>query len=61
MGESLVTGEPVRTQLVYQGSHDPSDGYISSEMPAFQDVRVGNRAVIFYGRSENFPGGELEV
>ena len=60
-GESMRTGEPVTTELVYVGSHDPADGYGSSEMPLFQDVRIGNRVVLFYGEDETNLSGPRQV
>ena len=55
-GESLRTGEPVNTEVVFQGSHDAADNYGTSEMPTLQDTRVGGEAVIFYGKMESLPG-----
>ena len=56
-GESLITGEKVTRELVFLGSHDPADGYGTSEMPTLQDTRPGNEVVVFYTRDEQFPGG----
>jgi hypothetical protein len=56
-GESLRTGAPVSTSVVFLGSHDPADHYGTSEMPTLQDTRVGNEVVIFHARDEQFPGG----
>ena len=56
-GESLRTGEPVVTSMIFLGSHDPADQYGTSEMPTLQDTRVGNEVVIFHARDEAFPGG----
>ena len=55
-GESLRTGEAVNTEVVFLGSHEPSDNYGTSEMPALQDTRVGGEAVIFYGKMDGMPG-----
>jgi len=55
-GESLRTGEAVNTEVVFLGSHDAADNYGTSEMPTLQDTRVGNEAVIFYGKQEGLPG-----
>ena len=55
-GESLRTGEPVTTDLVFLGSHDPKDNYGTSEMPTLQDTRVGGEAVIFFGKMDGMPG-----
>jgi hypothetical protein len=54
-GVSLRTGEPVATEVVFLGSHDPRDGYGTSEMPALQDTRVGGEAVMFWFRDEAMP------
>ena len=59
--ESLRTDETVETDVVYLGSHDPADDYGSSEMPLFQDVRLGNRVVIFYGRDESNLSGANQL
>jgi hypothetical protein len=55
-GESLRTGEPVTTDVVFLGSHEPSDNYGTSEMPTLQDTRVGGEAVIFYAKNPDMPG-----
>jgi len=55
-GESLRTGEPVTTQVIFLGSHDPNDGYGTSEMPTLQDTRVGQEAVAFFFRDKQVPG-----
>jgi hypothetical protein len=55
-GVSLRTGEPVATEVVFLGSHDPRDGYGTSEMPTLQDTRVGGEAVVFWFRDEAMPG-----
>jgi hypothetical protein len=55
-GESLRTQEPVTTQVVFLGSHDPADHYGTSEMPTLQDTRVGGETVVFYHRDSEMPG-----
>ena len=55
-GESLRTGEPVEAELVFLGSHDPRDGYGTSEMPTLQDTRVGADGVFFYWKDADMPG-----
>ena len=55
-GQSLRTGEPVNTEIVFLGSHEPSDNYGTSEMPTLQDTRVGGEAVIFFGKMAGMPG-----
>ena len=54
-GVSLRTGEPVATEVVFLGSHEPQDGYGTSEMPTLQDTRVGGEAVMFWFRDEAMP------
>lgn len=61
VGESMRTGETIETDLVYTGSHDPADQYGSSEMPLFQDVRLGNRVVLFFGVDEANKSGRNQV
>ena len=51
-GESLITGETVTRELVFLGSHEPSDNYGTSEMPTLQDTRVGAEALVFYKHDE---------
>lgn len=56
-GESLRTGAPVTTDVVFLGSNDPADNYGTSEMPTLQDTRVGGEAVIFFnGQDVDMPG-----
>jgi len=54
-GTSLRTGEPVATEVVFLGSHEPQDGYGTSEMPTLQDTRVGADAIMFWYRDEAMP------
>jgi hypothetical protein len=54
-GTSLRTGEALTTEVVFLGSHDPKDGYGTSEMPTLQDTRVGADAVMFWFRDEAMP------
>ena len=56
-GESLRTGAPVSTSVVFLGSHEAADGYGTSEMPTLQDTRIGNQVVIFHEHDDAFPGG----
>lgn len=60
-GVSLRTGEPLRTEVVFLGSHDPRDGYGTSEMPALQDTRVGQEAVVFFFHDPQMPGQRNRV
>lgn len=60
-GQSLRTGEPLQTEVVFLGSHDPRDGYGTSEMPTLQDTRVGQEAVIFYFTDPDMPGQRNRV
>jgi hypothetical protein len=55
-GVSLRTQEPVKTDIVFLGSHDPADQFGTSEMPTLQDTRVGSQAVIFFGKDQDIPG-----
>ena len=55
-GESLRTGKPVTAEVLFLGSHDPQDGYGTSEMPLLQDTRVGADAVMFWFREEKMAG-----
>jgi hypothetical protein len=56
-GESLRTGKPVTSTMVFLGSHDPADNFGTSEMPTLQDTRVGTEVVAFIVRDDKFPGG----
>lgn len=47
-GESLRTGEAGVFEMVFHGSHERSDDYVISEMPALQDVRRGGKTVVFF-------------
>jgi hypothetical protein len=60
-GTSLRTGEPVDTELVFLGSHDPADHYGTSEMPTLQDTRVGAEAVVFFAKNADMPGQPNQV
>ncbi len=54
-GTSLRTGEPLATELVFLGSHEPRDQFSISEAPTLQDTRVGGEAVVFFQRDEQMP------
>jgi hypothetical protein len=60
-GESLRTGEPVSTQVIFLGSHDPADRFASSEMPQLQDTRVGGDAILFMYADASMPGTPYRV
>jgi len=60
-GESLRTGEPVSTQVIFLGSQDPADHFASSEMPRLQDTRVGSDVILFVWKDEAMPGAPLRV
>ncbi|MBM3984122.1 MAG: hypothetical protein FJ296_00295 [Planctomycetes bacterium] len=60
-GTSLRTGEPVDTELVFLGSHDPADHFGTSEMPTLQDTRVGAEAVVFFAKNTKMPGQPNQV
>jgi hypothetical protein len=55
-GVSLRTQQPVKTEVVFLGSHDPADQFGTSEMPTLQDTRVGSEAIIFFAKDQDFPG-----
>jgi len=44
-GESLRSGKQILKQVVFHGSHDPSDNYIVSEMPELKDTRIGGQVM----------------
>jgi hypothetical protein len=60
-GESLRTGKPVSTQVIFLGSHDPADRFASSEMPTLQDTRVGAEAILFMYSDPGMPGTPFRV
>lgn len=60
-GVSLRTGEAVEADVVFLGSHDPTDEYGTSIMPTLQDTRVGHEAIIFLRRDVQMPGQMLVV
>lgn len=55
-GVSLRTQQPVKTEVVFLGSHDPADQFGTSEMPTLQDTRVGTEAIIFFAKDQDIPG-----
>jgi hypothetical protein len=60
-GDSMRTLAPVKTDVVFLGSHVASDRFTVSEMPTLQDARVGNEAVIFYFTDPQMPGASNNV
>jgi len=54
-GTSLRTGAPVKTDLVFMGSHDANDRFSISEEPTLQDTRVGSEAVVFWWDDPDMP------
>jgi hypothetical protein len=60
-GTSLRTNEPVQTQVVFLGSHEPADHFGTSEMPRLQDTRVGADAILFYYKDTTLPGAPFRV
>ncbi len=60
-GESLRTGEPVQTELLFLGSHDAADRFTISEMPTLQDTRVGGDALVFFWKDPQLLGGANRV
>ncbi len=60
-GESLRTGQPVRTELLFLGSHDAADRFTISEMPVLQDTRVGGEALVFFWKDPALLGGANRI
>lgn len=58
-GESLRQGQEITTEVVFHGSHDPSDDYVVSEMPELQDSRVGGKVVVLFQKSAELAGRNL--
>lgn len=56
-GTSLRTQQPVKTSVVFLGSHDTGDQFGTSEMPTLQDTREGSEVVVFFANDKDFPGG----
>ena len=60
-GVSLRTQQPVKTDVVVLGSHDPADQFGTSEMPTLQDTRVESEVVIFFAKDLDMPGRPFVV
>ena len=60
-GESLRTGEPVQTELLFLGSHEAADRFTISEMPTLQDTRVGGDALVFFWKDPELLGGANRI
>ncbi|MBM3984120.1 MAG: hypothetical protein FJ296_00285 [Planctomycetes bacterium] len=60
-GESLRTGEPVQTELLFLGSHDAGDRFTISEMPTLQDTRLGGDALVFFWKDPELLGGANRI
>jgi len=58
-GESLRDGKQATTEVVFHGSHDPSDNYIISEMPELQDTREGGKVVVLFNKTAELGGRNL--
>jgi len=57
-GTDLITGKEVTVAVSYPGGVLPGDrGGYNSEAPSVDDVKVGNRVVVFYKWSDNMGGG----
>lgn len=57
-GRSLLTGEAKEVLVTYPGGFvDDEHGVHNSEAPTEDDVRLGNRVVVFYAWSDNLGGG----
>ena len=58
-GQSMLDGEPVVVEVAYPGGFiDDEHGVFNSEAPSEDDVRTGNRVVVFYKWIDNM-GGDL--
>ena len=60
-GDSMRTLAPVKTDVVFLGSHEAADRFTVSEMPTLQDSRVGNEAVIFFYKDPQMQGDSRNV
>lgn len=58
-GESLRSGKSLIKEVVFHGSHDPSDNYIISEMPELQDTRLGGQVMVLSHTSKELGGLSL--
>lgn len=57
-GHDLVTGEEVAVAVSYPGGVLPGDrGGYNAEAPSEDDVRLGNRVVLFHAWSDDMGGG----
>lgn len=57
-GDSLVDGKPVTVDVTFPGGFiNPNEGVHNSEAPAADDVKVGNRVVAFFRKTNNMGGG----
>jgi len=57
-GHSLVNDQPLTVEVTYGGGFiSPTEGTFNSEAPAADEVRVGNRVVVFYKHEENIGNG----
>ncbi|MFT7461730.1 MAG: hypothetical protein ACI9EF_000064 [Pseudohongiellaceae bacterium] len=55
-GESLRNGLSQVKEVVFHGSHDPSDDYLTSEMPELKDTRVGGQVMVLSQTSKEHGG-----
>jgi len=57
-GQSLVNHQPLTVDVTFGGGFiSPTEGVFNSEAPAADDVKVGNRVVVFYRHEDNMGNG----
>ncbi len=57
-GSDVISGKEVTVAVSYPGGVLPGDrGGYNSEAPSVDDVKVGNRVLVFYKWSDNMGGG----
>jgi len=55
-GDSLRSGKAQIKEVVFHGSHDPSDDYMVSEMPELKDTRMGGQVMVLSNTSKELGG-----
>ncbi|MEM7308390.1 MAG: hypothetical protein AAF682_17045 [Planctomycetota bacterium] len=56
-GKSLVDGKPMTVDVTFSGGFiNDTEGVHNSEAPSADDVRIGNRVVVFYKWTDNMGG-----
>ena len=57
-GRSLADSTPISVDVTYHGGFlSETEGVFNSEAPSADDVKVGNRVVVFYAWKDNMGGG----